>query len=85
MRLRIRTTLDMRPSLTGAHVYVERAGHDREKLEGVRSVTWHCGGSNEPVVAVLAVEGVELDALCDLPPAATAALRLIAESKKGVL
>lgn len=88
MRLRITTTLGMRPSPSGPVNDLITSGHVRveldcpgprhgEQLEGVQSVTWHCGGRDEPAVAVLVIRGVSIDALVDLPPEAEAALQLI--------
>lgn len=79
MRLRVHSR-DISPNdrfvPSGRHLLITHAG---VPVDGVQSVTLHCGGRDEPITAVLVVAGVEVDALADLPPAAAAALRLLEE------
>lgn len=90
MRLRIRTAHvadDRTPR--GAHLgfEVEVGATDEHqpatlgRLDGVQSVTIHCGGREEPVTAVLTVAGVHLDLDLPLPEAAQAALRLVEKQR----
>lgn len=80
MRLVIRSNGIRADKLTGQDVVVEDTRGNR--LEGVQSVTWHCGGRNEQPVCVLVIRGVDVSGLlADIPPEMAAAMRLIGEPK----
>lgn len=69
----------MPPVLRGQEVRVEDA-ETGILLDGVQSVTWHCGGRGERPVCVLTFLGVAVDVDADLSPEASAAV-MLARSK----
>lgn len=78
MRLVIRCNGIRADKIHGEDVVVETPQGDR--LEGVTSVTWHCGGRKERPVCVLVLRDVEVQGLlADVPREMAAALRLLDE------
>lgn len=80
MRLRITTTREagQRMLIRGQDIRVVDADTGIA-LEGVQSITWHCGGRKDPPVCIIKLLGVELDLPIDLPPEQAALIRLARE------